>query len=358
MEKLNHLQQSLASLYIDAFLVTDHYNIKYLTGFDLMQGDGFLLVTEETAIMVTDARYQQALADFDGGDDLVGLISADYWGSLDELCIKLDLSVLGFEDSIKYDLYDQLDYLMHADLVPFHQQIENMRELKDQTEIAKIADAASLADQGFAYVLQTVHPGMSERSLANQLDFWMKEHGASAASFPTIVASGPNGAKPHAQASNRLMEKGDLVTLDFGYYVDGYTADMTRTLALGQPDQRLLDLYGLVNDARQAVIEAIRPGITGDALDAAGRKLIEQVGLGQYFPHGMGHGIGLEVHELPLSYGPASKKLKLLTNEVITVEPGIYLPGVAGIRIEDDLVVEHGEARLLTNSPHDLVIVE
>lgn len=358
MEALDRLQQSLASLYVDAFLVTDHYNIKYLSGFDLMQGDGFLLVTEETAIIVTDARYQQVLSDFDGGDDLVGLISNDYWGSLNELCTKLDLSVLGFEDSISYDLYDQLDELMQADLVPFHQQIENMRKVKSPAEIKKIAKAASLADQGFAYVLRNVQPGMSERSIANQLDFWMKEHGASSAAFPTIVASGPNGAKPHAQAGNRLMRKGDLVTLDFGYYVDGYTADMTRTFALGHPDQRLLDLYGLVNEARQAVVMAVRPGVTGAEADAAGRELIEQAGFGPYFIHGMGHGIGLQVHELPLSYGPASKKLQLETNEVITVEPGIYVPGVAGIRIEDDLVVEHGKARVLTNSPHDLVIVE
>ena len=354
MESLDRLQQMLPSLYIDAFLVTDPYNFKYLTGFDLLAGDGYLLVTEDKAIIVTDARYEQALADFDADEDIVGLISNDYWGTLDELCEKLDLQVLGFEDQISYDLYDQLDDLMHADLVPFHQEVENMRKIKSYDEIQKIAAAAQLADQGFAYVLKTVKAGMSEQTLANHLDFWMKEHGAQKAS---IVASGPNSAKPHALAGQRVMRNGDLVTLDFGYYVDGYTADMTRTFAIGKPDQKLLDLYGLVNEARQAVIDAVEPGISGAELDSKGRQLINKAGFGQYFQHGMGHGIGLQVHELPLSYGPASKQLKMETNEVITVEPGIYLPGVAGIRIEDDVLVEHNGSRLLTQSPQDLIIV-
>lgn len=357
MESLDRLQQALPSLYIDAFLVTDPYNFKYLTGFDVLGGDGFLLVTEDKAIIVTDARYQEALAEFDADEDIVGLISNDYWTSLDELCVKLDLQVLGFEDQISYDLYDQLDEIMHADLVPFHQQVENMRKIKSHHEIQKLSAAAKLADQGFAYVLETVQAGMSEKALANRLDYWMKENGASSSSFPTIVASGPNSAKPHATASQRIIQTGDLVTLDFGYYVDGYTADMTRTFAIGKPSQKLLDLYGLVNQAQQAVINNVRPGISGAELDAYGRQLIEKAGLGQYFQHGMGHGIGLQVHELPLSYGPARKKLKIETNEVITVEPGIYIPGLAGIRIEDDVLVEHGQSRLLTNSPRDLIIV-
>ena len=185
----------------------------------------------------------------------------------------------------------------------------------------------------------------------------MKEHGASGASFPTIMASGENSAKPHATASDRVISDGDVVTLDFGYFVDGYTADMTRTFAVGSIDPELRDVYEIVNTARQEVIDHIKVGERGDVLDAYGRQLIAQAGYDDEFNHGMGHGIGLAVHELPASYGPAATDVKLHNNEVITVEPGIYIPEIGGVRIEDDVVVTHGGPQVLTTAPTDLIIV-
>lgn len=354
--RIQRLQQRLPKLYVDALLVTNQTNIYYLTGFNLLQGDGFLLITGDQAIIVTDARYQLALEEFDS-DEVVATISQDYYRDLERICQAMKIDVLGYETTISYQLYDLLDEIMTADLVPFDRLVEKMRMIKDSTEVAKLQRAADLHTAGFRYLLDQVRPGVSERHLANLLDYWMKEHGASAASFPTIVASGVNAAKPHATASEKLVEDGDILTLDFGYFVDGYTADMTRTIAVGSIDPELRDAYEIVNTARQAVIDQVRVGVRGDQLDAAGRQLIEEAGYGDEFNHGMGHGIGLSVHELPASYGPGASQVKLVNNEVITVEPGIYIPEIGGVRIEDDVVVTHGGLRVLTTAPTELIIV-
>ncbi|MBB1080151.1 aminopeptidase P family protein [Limosilactobacillus sp. STM2_1] len=356
MTRIERLQKKLPQLFIDAMLITDEKNIFYLTGFDLMQGDGALLITSENAILITDDRYQLALEEYKN-DEVVGTITRDYYGALNKICQGLKVEVLGYEDTISYYLFDVLDEVMTADIVPFHNQVEQMRMVKDNHELATLSKAASLHTAGYNYILERVHPGVTERHIANVLDLWMKENGATKASFPTIVASGKNAAKPHATASNKVIEDGDIVTLDFGYYVDGYTADMTRTFAVGSIDPELRDVYQIVNEARQAVIQSARVGQRGDLLDAAGRQLIEEAGYGDEFNHGMGHGIGLSVHELPASYGPTTKKIKLHNNEVITVEPGIYIPEIGGVRIEDDILVTHGGVEVLTTAPTDLVIV-
>lgn len=357
MTRINRLQKQFADLYIDGFLITNPLNIKYLTGFNLMAGDGCLLVTNSAAIIITDDRYALALQEFDS-DEVVATITRDYYGDLNKLCQGLQVDVLGFEESIAYQLYDLLDETMTADLVPFDQLIERMRMIKDSTEIAKLEQVADLHSQAYQYILSIVRPGMTERQLAIELDYWMKKHGASAASFPTIVAAGENAAKPHATASDRAIAAGDVVTVDFGYYLAGYTADLTRTFAVRSIDSELKAVYTIVNEARQAVIDHIKVGQRGDLLDAAGRQLIDRAGYGDEFNHGMGHGIGLAVHELPASYGPTTKEVKLQNNEVITVEPGIYIPQVGGVRIEDDVLITHGGPRVLTTAPTELIIVD
>lgn len=357
MTRINQIQKRLADLYLDGFIVTKGKNIEYLTGFSLPDGDGLLLITAKQAILITDDRYQLALSEFKS-NEVVGLLTGDYYGSLNQLCQGLPVKVLGFESSLAYQTYDLLDETMTADLVPFTNLIEHMRMIKDSAEIAKLRQSASLLSEGYQYVVNFIHAGMSERAVANRLDFWMKEHGATAASFPTIVASGENAAKPHATASDKVIQDGDIVILDFGYYMDGYTADMTRTFAVGSIDPELRDVYQIVNEARQAVISHVKTGIHGDKLDQTGRALIDEAGYDDEFNHGMGHGIGLEVHELPLTYGPATSQVQLQTNEVITVEPGIYIPKLGGVRIEDDVVVSHGEPDILTTASTDLTIID
>ncbi|QDK48366.1 M24 family metallopeptidase [Limosilactobacillus reuteri] len=356
MSRIKRLQKKFEKLYIDAFLVTDEKNIYYLTGFNLMEGDGCLLVTKDNAIIITDDRYQLALEEFEN-DEVVGMITRDYYGSLNKICQGMKVTVLGYEDTVTYALFDVFDEQMAADLVPFHQQLERMRMIKDSDEVNALRASADLHSAGYQYLLENVHAGMTERHVANLLDFWMKEHGASRASFPTIVASGKNAAKPHATASKKVIEDGDIVTVDFGYYFNGYTADMTRTFAVGSIDPELRDVYQIVNEAREAVIQAAHVGQRGDQLDFAGRQLIETAGYGDEFNHGMGHGIGLSVHELPASYGPSAQNIKLRNNEVITVEPGIYIPEIGGVRIEDDILITHGGVEVLTKAPTDLIIV-
>ena len=200
MSRISRLQQKFEQLYIDAFLVTDQKNIYYLTGFNLLQGDGCLLVTPQNAIIITDERYQLALEEFES-DEVVATISRDYYGSVNKICEGLNLTVLGYEDTISYHLFDAFDELMTSDIVPFHHLIEKMRLVKDSTEINKLRAAAELQSAGYDYFLSIVHPGITERELAIKLDYWMRMQGASGPSFPTIVASGANSAKPHATAS-------------------------------------------------------------------------------------------------------------------------------------------------------------
>ncbi|WP_367342182.1 M24 family metallopeptidase [Limosilactobacillus sp.] len=357
MTRLERLRKRFAKLYIDAMLVTKEENIYYLTGFDLLQGDGALLVTADYAIIISDARYQTALADFDS-DEVIATISSDYFGAVNKLCQGFNIDVLGFEDSLSYAEYDQLDDVMEADIVPQSDLVEKQRAVKDSGEVAKLRRAAELQTAGYDYILNHIKVGMTERQVANQLDFWMKDHGAQKASFDTIVASGPNSAEPHATATNRQLKDGDMVTLDFGYFVDGYTADMTRTFAMGRPDPQLSEIYDVVNTARREVIKAARPGMCGDQLDAVGRSLIEEAGFGDNFQHGMGHGIGLAIHELPSSYSVGRDDVRFKANQVITVEPGIYLPGLGGVRIEDDILLTHGDAQVLTKASTDLQIID
>ncbi|QZN92456.1 Xaa-Pro peptidase family protein [Limosilactobacillus panis] len=354
--RINRIQQRLAKLYIDAFLVTNQQNIYYLTGFNLLQDDGFLLITPDRAIIVSDERYHLALEEF-ASEEVVATISQDYYADLNRICQALQVEVLGYEDTVSYQLYDLLDDTMIADLVPFSNLVEKMRQIKDSQELALLKKAADLHAAGYRYLLSQVHPGVSERHLANLLDFWMKEHGASGPSFSTIVASGANAAQPHATASDKLIEDGDAVTLDFGYFVGGYTADMTRTFAVGSIDPELKDIYQIVNTARRNVIDHVKVGMRGDKLDHFGRQLIAEAGYDDEFNHGMGHGIGLNVHELPVSYGPGTPHVKFANNEVITVEPGIYVPEIGGVRIEDDVIVTHGGPVVLTTAPTELIIV-
>lgn len=356
MTRIEHLRKRFAARHIDAFLVTDPTNIRYLTGFDLMGGDGALLVTNRDAIMITDARYQTALQEFKT-DEVVATITADYWGALNRICQGMDLTVIGFEESLDYRTYDQLDDVMAAALVPFDRLIERQRRIKSAAEIELMERTAALHDAGYAYLLTIAAPGKRERDLALELDYWMKRHGATAAAFPTILASGPNAAKPHATISDRPLAGGDLVTVDFGYFVNGYVADLSRTFAIGHLAPELSQLYQLVNAARQSVIDHLAVGLRGDQADAWGRQPVVDAGYGEYFNHGMGHGIGMAVHEFPASYGPHTRHLHLQANEVLTVEPGVYLPGLGGIRIEDDVVVTHAGARVLTTAPTTLQIV-
>ncbi|KRM13175.1 Xaa-Pro aminopeptidase [Paucilactobacillus suebicus DSM 5007 = KCTC 3549] len=355
MQRVENLQKDIESAYLDAFLVTDSVNIYYLTGFKLIQGDGCLLIYSQKGYLITDDRYEEAVTE-SNISGTVGCITRDYYGEVNRLCHKLNISVLGIESNISYKIYDLLDETFDADIVPIDNFIEDKRSIKDPSEIKKLKNAAELNQKGFDYICETIKPGMTEVDIANMLDWWMKRNGATKASFDTIVASGANAAKPHALSTKKQITVGEPIIIDFGYFVDGYTADLTRTIMLGNQSAKFNQLYQIVYQAREAVINAASNGIVGKSLDKVGRDIINDAGYGQYFNHGMGHGIGLEVHEIPTSYGTLTKDT-LKTNQVVTVEPGIYLPGEGGIRVEDDILITDGAAQQISNAPDNLIIL-
>jgi len=353
ISRVERLQNTFDGLKIDAMLVSSDANLQYLTGLAGMAGDGYLLVLAHEAYLITDARYQTAFADRYDVAHLV--ITRDYLGTVCELIEKTSTGVMGFEDEIPYAAYSYLDEYLVSDLVPLPEVVDDLRVTKSPDEIAKLRASAQLADAGFEYVTSIVRPGMREIDVSNLLDAFMRTHGASGPSFTTIVLGGARAALPHGTASAVGLTAGQLVTLDFGYFLNGYTSDMTRTFALGTPDKKLAVAYQAVKAAQEAVVTQVKAGVSTGKLDAVGRDLLTAAGYGEAFNHGMGHGIGLDIHEGPLiSMNTAGK---LVANSVVTVEPGVYFPELGGIRIEDDVLVTSTGHERLTKATRDLLVL-
>ena len=240
-------------------------------------------------------------------------------------------------------------------IVPFGRKVEELRTVKDPSEIELLATACRISCQAVADVFSLIRPGLTERQLAAALDARMAALGAERPAFDTIVASGPNGAIPHHAPTDRPVRRGDLITMDFGALYGGYHADMTRTVALGEPAGWQREIYELVAAAQRAGLDAARPDADVADVDAAARDLIRDAGHGDHFQHGLGHGVGLEIHEAPaIGYGRTGK---LASRVPVTVEPGVYLPGRGGVRIEDVLVVGAGGAGLLTTTTRELLVL-
>lgn len=354
-ERIEKLRQQMQTAQLDAFLVTDPVNIKYLSGFS---GDtaGVQLVTADHNWIVTDSRFEQYLAE--ELPDQENIITRNYLGTVCELVQKLKIKRLAFENTIGFTEYAFLKDNAACELVPENEVIEWNRTVKSPDELTKIRKACQLADQGYQFILGTIHPGVTEIEMSNELDYFMKKHGAQGASFETIFASGENTVKPHATASDKVIENGAPVTLDFGYYVDDYTSDMTRTFGVGPQSDKFKEIYEVVLAAQKKTIEAVKEGATPQELDHAGRQYITDQGYGEYFNHGMGHGIGLDIHENPyisrsVDNAPAGQFAldHFVANQILTIEPGIYIPGVGGVRIEDDVLVTKDGYEILTHAP-------
>ncbi|WP_432375822.1 M24 family metallopeptidase [Lactiplantibacillus pentosus] len=351
--RVERLQDQFDPLKIDAFLVSSGANLQYLTGMADMAGDGYLLVLANDAYLVTDARYQTAFAS--RYDDQHLVITRDYLEAVCDIIERTHTGVMGFEAEIPYSAYSYLDENLVSDLVALPDVVDDLRITKEPDELTKLRASAKLADAGFEYVTSIVRPGMREIDVSNLLDAFMRTHGASGPSFTTIVLGGARAALPHGTASDALLKAGQLVTLDFGYFLNGYTSDMTRTFALGTPDAKLATAYQAVQAAQQAVVDQVKAGAATAELDAVGRQLLTDAGYGPAFNHGMGHGIGLAIHEGPL----ISKNTTgvLVPNSVVTVEPGVYFPDLGGMRIEDDVLVTATGHERLTQATRDLLIL-
>lgn len=354
MLRVEKLRQAMRKEAIDGFLVTSPYNLRYLTNFT--GTTGLAIITLDKAFFVTDFRYTQQAASQAQGYEIVQN-SGPIVEEVAKICKQEEINALGFEENhmsfAQYSLYEEI--IEETPLIPIANMIEELREIKDEKEIALIQKACHIADQGFDHVLKMIRPGMTEIEVANQLDFFMRSLGATSVSFDTIVASGVRSAMPHGVASEKVIEQGDLITLDFGCYYQGYVSDMTRTFAIGDPGQQLKEIYQIVLEAQLKVLEAAAPGVTGIQLDAVARDHIASHGYKEAFGHSTGHGIGLEIHEGPNVSFKADKPF--VPGNVITDEPGIYLPEIGGVRIEDDLLITETGNQVLTHSPKELIIL-
>jgi Xaa-Pro aminopeptidase len=357
--RLASLRLRLAGSEPDALYVTSIHNVVYLTGFDGVFDDGAsaaCLVTGERAIVYTDSRYAEVAALAATGTAWSVVITSD---SLDtRVCEEFTSDgrvVLGFENSLAFARYESLSKGCSGKPVPTDQWVEELREVKEAAELERIGQAAALTDRTFDHILGVLAPGMSEAEVAVELESFMRRNGSQGVAFPSIVASGTNSSRPHATVTDRRIDSGDPVTLDFGARVGGYCADMTRTVAVGRATDDFRRVYDAVLAANVAGREAVRAGVLGMDIDRVARTSLEDAGFGESFGHGLGHGVGLQVHELP-SVGPRGKR-PVSAGSVITIEPGVYLEGRFGARIEDLVTVEDNGCGVLTSSPRDLIEV-
>lgn len=353
MEKLTRLRESFQKYGIDGLLITNSYNLRYMTNFT--GSAGVALISEEKAVFITDFRYVEQ-----ANKQVSGYQIIDHKGKLLEEVANqakgMGIKQLGFEkDNVTYSIYESYKEAVVQELVPVSGVIEKLRLIKSESEIKILKEAAHIADAAFNHILSFIKPGMAELAVSNELEFFMRKHGAASSSFDIIVASGYRSALPHGVATDKLIESGELVTLDFGAYYKGYCSDITRTVAVGEPSEELKNIYNIVLQAQLKGLHGIKPGLTGRQADALTRDYITEQGYGDYFGHSTGHGLGMEVHEMPgLS---ARSDVILEPGMVVTVEPGIYIAGLGGVRIEDDTVITKDGNEKLTTSSKDLVVL-
>jgi Xaa-Pro aminopeptidase len=347
-------QEKIAAAGADAALVTAAPNVRYLTGL-ASSNAALLLPASGQGVLATDSRY--ALAAQRDCPDLELITERFVEPRLAAEMTRRAMRTVAFEaHEMTVERHAELAAKVDGvTLVPFGKAIEELRMVKDPSELELLATACRITCQAIADVFVLIRPGLTERKLAAALDARMAGLGADGPAFDTIVASGPNGAIPHHLPTDRPVRRGDLITMDFGAGYAGYHADMTRTVALGEPAGWQREIYELVAAAQRAGIEAARPGADVAEVDAAARDLIRDAGHGEHFGHGLGHGVGLEVHEAPtIGY---SRTGKLADRVPVTIEPGVYLPGRGGVRIEDVLVVGASGAGLLTTTTRELLVL-
>lgn len=338
---------------LDLLLIEHQINLRYLSGFS--GSEGVLLLSPEGGWFVCDSRYTLQADKEVSGVQVVE--QAQRQEGVVELIRQTGARRVGFEATHTTVSTHQgmMVRLPEITFVPLGQELDAIRSCKDAQEQLLLADVAALASTALESVLPLVRPGMVEADLALELEFAMRRSGSEGAGFDIIVASGIRGAMPHGRASNKRIESGDLVTIDFGAVQQGYHSDETVTVAVGSAGQRQREIYRVVREAHDRAIAAVRPGITCRELDAVARDYIRELGFGEYFGHGLGHGVGLAVHEKPV-ISPRSDTV-VEEGMVFTIEPGIYIPGFGGVRIEDTVAVTADGCRLLTTAPKQLQIL-
>lgn len=354
--RIERLQNAMANSGFDGALIVSPEDRLYFTQFP--SSDGYLLVSAEKAVFVTDSRYVEAAEKKAVGCSVV-LQTTDST-QLFELFSEMHVTRVAVEASrMNLAQYARICNALEPMAVLADSTLDNLiaglRSVKQPDEIEKIRAAQAITEQAFTHICDFIKPGKTEREVSLELDFFMLHHGAEALSFETIAVSGENGSMPHGVPGSRKIQAGDFVTMDFGAVVDGYHSDMTRTVAVGQVSDRQKEVYNVVLSAQKALLSALRPGLPCSEADKVARDVIEQAGYGAYFGHAAGHGVGVEIHEFP-NLSPRSKSV-LTVGNVVTDEPGIYLPGEFGVRIEDMAYITPDGCENLTASPKELIIL-
>jgi Xaa-Pro aminopeptidase len=348
------LLESLTAAHVDALLVTGLANVRYLTGFS--GSSALLLVSQRDTVLITDFRYQTQAADEVGDAARVLIEPQSLWTGLwQQLAQLASVQVIGFESA--HVLHRDFQRLMEAGARwqwrPTLDLVETLRERKDPGEVMRIERAAGVAIRALERTLAKVRVGMSELQVAGVLERALRDEGSEGFPFPSIVATGARSALPHARASSARICDGDILLLDFGAEVEGYCSDITRTVVVGRATAEQREIYDVVRKANEQAAHDIRPGMTGRDADAIARGYIERRGFGELFGHGLGHGVGLEVHEAPRLARTADTALA--EGAVVTIEPGVYRPGWGGVRIEDDVVLDASGPRILTEFTRELI---
>jgi len=349
-DRLKNLRRLLAERELDGILISQTENRRYLSGFD--GSAGFLLITPQAAVLATDFRYLEQ-AEAQAPDYRIFRITNDLSDWLPRLAAELNPGRLGFETGdVTFALYREIADILkkkpRLELIPQDGLIETLRAIKEPEEIELITKAVEITDRAFAHIEEIAHTGMAELELAWEIEKFQRENGSQMIPFEIIVASGPNAALPHAKPSERQIGAGEPVVIDMGASVSGYGSDLTRTLCLDTTDATFKKVYDTVLGAQLAAIALIEAGMTGEGADSMARTVITEAGYGEAFGHSLGHGVGLVTHELP-RLGPGSKDI-LESGMVFSIEPGIYIPGWGGVRIEDLVVMEEGKIRVLSKA--------
>lgn len=354
MDHLIQIAGKLEEYGLDAMLIVSEPGERYAVGF---LGEGYVLVTRDGAQYSTDGRYIEAAQKQITGAEVV--LTSRAHGHLElarDYIQAHGLQRVGFESGrVSVDQHRRWQEALPCQLIPAQGLLDSLRASKDEGELAAMRRAQKITDEAFSAILDFLRPGLTEQEVAARLVYELLRRGARKVSFDPIVAAGANGSMPHAVPGETVIENGMFVTMDFGCIVDGYCSDMTRTVAVGRPTQEMVRVYETVLAAQKAGIAAARAGIPGRELDAAARAVIAEAGYGAYFTHSFGHSLGLEIHESP-NAAPGEERL-LPAGAVVSAEPGIYLPGRFGVRIEDVLVLREGGCEDLTASPKELIIL-
>ena len=345
--RLDQIKKACNVLNADAFLVSSLVNVRYLSGFT--GSNGFLLISGNKDFLFTDSRYIEQGREQTCDQITVSLSSG--FSALDEVSKLYFITNVAFEsDHLTYSEFIGLEKLLNprVNLIPSKEVVEKIRAVKDKDEVDLIRKTASLADDAVTFAIKESKPGKSEFEIAWVIEKFLRENGADGVAFDTIVATGANSAKPHHRAGSTIIKAGDPLVIDMGALLNGYRSDITRTILVDGEDEKFRRVYEVVLEAQITAIGAAKEGVIGKELDLIAREVITNHGFGQNFSHGLGHGIGLNVHEMPMVI-PSSEHI-LEEGMIFTVEPGIYLPGWGGVRIEDMVLLEEAEVSLLTNA--------